>query len=270
MGSGLGFHTHQKSKQDLHGFSSRAFGYSTQSLLSSETHHLISLSFAQVLGKIKELKSQNKVSSHNYSLGLALQFPWLDENFITSASLGYCYGAHHMTSFYPQNKKSETHFRNQALSASLACCFPEMFSFFGLYLTPFIQANAVRAEQSKVQETGDFSRKASNQHPLINVTLPVGMHTTWHSETKLPNIWEVQLAYQPAIYRQNPKVLMTLVQSNGSWTTSGTPVARHALHAEGKNSVYLFKHMLVFLDYQVDLASSTITHYVNCGSEIAF
>ncbi|WP_375793528.1 hypothetical protein O1W69_00085 [Chlamydia sp. 12-01] len=270
QGEGLGIHTRQKDKNAILGFSSRSLGYSGECLLSSDTHHKFLLTFSQVIGKMKEHISKNKVASHNYLIHLSLQMPWFHEHLITTASLGYCYSDHHMQSFYPQNKKSETQFEDHALSARVGCYLYEKLSLLNHYFTPFIQLSGVRVEQTKINEIGDFPRSFSNQHPLIDIALPIGIQTSWIPKTHLPSFWEIQFAYQPSIYRQNPKILTTLLASNGSWISSGSSVARHSLHAEGRNSVYLFHNIVAFLNYQLDLSSSTTSHYINAGSRVVF
>ncbi|SYX08762.1 Polymorphic membrane protein F,chlamydial polymorphic outer membrane protein repeat,Autotransporter beta-domain [Chlamydia poikilotherma] len=270
QGQGLGMHTHQKDKNAILGFSSRSLGYSGKCLLSSKTNHKFLLTFSQVIGKMKEHTSTNKISSHNYLVNLSLQIPWFNEHLITTASLGYCYGDHHMQSFYTQNKKSETQFEDHALSARISCYLYEKLSLLNHYFTPYIQLSGVRAEQTKINETGDFPRKFSNEHPLIDVTLPIGIQTSWAPKTHLPSFWEIQLAYQPSIYRQNPKILTTLLASNGSWISSGSSVTPHSLHAEVRNSIYLFHNIVAFLNYQLDLSSSTTSHYINAGSRVVF
>ncbi|MEF9496536.1 polymorphic outer membrane protein middle domain-containing protein [Chlamydia sp. 04-14] len=270
QGQGLGTHRYQKDKDTILGFSSRSLGYSGECLLSSETNCRFLLTFSQISGKMKEHISKNKIDSHSYLLGLSLQMPWFNEHLITTASLSYCYGDHHMQSFYTQNKQSKTEFRDHALSARIGCYLHEKLAFLNHYFTPFIQLRGVRVEQTKINETGDFPRKFSNQHPLIDIALPIGIQTFWLSDTYLANLWEFQLAYQPSIYRQKPKVLTTLLASNGSWTTSGSPVARHNLHVEGRNSIHLLHNIIAFLNYQLDLSSSTTSHYVNAGSRVVF
>lgn len=59
-----------------------------------------------------------------------------------------------------------------------------------LQFRPFIKALGIHAIQESFKETGDHIRSFETQHPLINVTLPIGIscHAQHEASLKLIEI----------------------------------------------------------------------------------
>ncbi|WP_375793525.1 autotransporter domain-containing protein [Chlamydia sp. 12-01] len=270
-GEGLGLYIHQSNKYGNSGFSSRAYGYAVKGQATSATNQCFALSFAQIIGKTLENQTNHKSNSHSYLASLCWHVPWFNDSLITSASFRYCYSDHHLKSSYNQGQqKSQTEFYNHALCAVFGWAAPELYVFSDFSITPFMQIIALQVEQTDIKEVGDYARTFSNQHPLRNIALPIGGEFSGSSYSKIPTTWELEFSYQPTIYRNKPKVLTTLLASKGSWSSSATSVAKNAFHAKGKYSIYPFPNLRVFLNYQLDLSSSTTAHYVHIGSRWLF
>ncbi|MFJ1509074.1 polymorphic outer membrane protein middle domain-containing protein [Chlamydia crocodili] len=270
-GEGLGLYIHQKNKHGNSGFSSRAYGYAVKGQAKSATNQCFALSFAQVIEKTLENQTNHKSNSHSYLASLSYHVPWFDESLITSASFRYCYSDHHLKNSYNHGQeKSQAEFYNHALCAVFGWALPEWYAFSHFSITPFMQMIALQVEQTNIKEVGDHARTFSNQNPLRNIALPIGGEISGSSYSKIPTTWELEFSYRPTIYRNKPKVLTTLLASKGSWTSSATSVTKNAFHAKGKYSIDPFPNLRVFLNYQLDLSSSTTAHYIHAGSRWLF
>lgn len=202
---------------------------------------------------------------------MLIQLPWLDESIITSASLAYNYGSHTAKHFYIEdNKKSEGDFYTHSIAGSVNCILNLNLINKDFAITPFIEVLAFRATLSSFVEQGDFPRAFTLKRPLTNISLPLGLMIQWTRNAYLPTIWQAQLAYQPVVLKHYPKVLTTLLASNGTWPSLGTPTARHAFAYKVGNETMIFPYLIIFLNYQGDLSSSTFSHYLKVGSALTF
>ncbi|EPJ31220.1 autotransporter beta-domain protein [Chlamydia psittaci 06-1683] len=139
-----------------------------------------------------------------------------------------------------------------------------------LQFRPFIKALGIHAIQESFKETGEQIRSFEIKHPLINVTLPIGISCQTQHEANLKTDWKFQLAYTPTIYRQKPEILTTRWISKGSWTTSGTPVDYHAGSIAINNTTSLFDRISLSINYRGDFSKSTLCNFLNITSELQF
>ncbi|CCO01789.1 Polymorphic outer membrane protein [Chlamydia psittaci 01DC12] len=270
-GQGLVMATHQAHRLGIPGFRMKSAGYSVGTTATTTNNHRISLAFVQQSAHIKEKDSKNKLSSNNYFGGMLIRVPLLDENIITSASLAYNYGSHTAKHFYIEdNKKSEGDFYTHSIAGSVNCILNLTPLNKDLAITPFIEVLAFRATLSSFIEHGDFPRAFTLKRPLTNISLPTGLMIQWKRNAYLPTIWQAQLAYQPVVLKHYPKVLTTLLASNGTWPSLGTPNSRHAFAYKVENETMIFPYLKIFLNYQGDLSSSTFSHYLKAGSALTF
>ncbi|EPJ28442.1 polymorphic outer membrane protein middle domain-containing protein [Chlamydia psittaci] len=270
-GQGLVMATHQAHRLGIPGFRMKSAGYSVGTTATTTNNHRISLAFVQQSAHIKEKDSKNKLSSNNYFGGMLIRVPLLDENIITSASLAYNYGSHTAKHFYIEdNKKSEGDFYTHSIAGSVNCILNLTPLNKDLAITPFIEVLAFRATLSSFIEHGDFPRAFTLKRPLTNISLPSGLMIQWKRNAYLPTIWQAQLAYQPVVLKHYPKVLTTLLASNGTWPSLGTPNSRHAFAYKVENETMIFPYLKIFLNYQGDLSSSTFSHYLKAGSALTF
>ncbi|BAE81508.1 polymorphic outer membrane protein E family [Chlamydia felis Fe/C-56] len=270
-GGGSGAYVSQKTRNLKPGFELFSRGYSTQaSSPIKKTNHNFALSFSQFYSEIKESESKSKVSSNCYFAGAQLQIPWLNENILSSASLGYAY-SHNCVKTKNQNTNtlSQGYFQGHTLGSELCCMLPES-KISNLQFRPFIKALGIHAIQENFTETGMHIRSFQTKDPLINVTLPVGIYCYTEHVVNLKTIWEMQLAYSPTIYRQKPKITTTRLISKGTWITSGTPVDHHAVSILIKNTTTLLNTMSLSINYRGDFSKSTLCNFLNVTSEIKF
>ncbi|WP_375793529.1 autotransporter domain-containing protein [Chlamydia sp. 12-01] len=270
-GQGLGMTIHQRNRLGIRGFRMESAGYAATTSVATKKNHRISFSFSQQVSHIKERATSNKLSSKNYFGGVQLGLSWLDDGIITSGYLAYNYGNHKESHLYTrENKASEGYFYSHTLGAALNCTLQPNPINQAFSIAPFIEALAFRATLSSFIEHGDFIRKFSVNKPLFNVTLPIGMSMQWKRNVHLPTLWQIQLAYHPVVYRHYPKVLTTLVTSNGTWSSLGTPITRHAFAYKIGNETQIFPYLKIFLNYQGSIASSTFCNYLKAGSALIF
>ncbi|SFV97037.1 polymorphic outer membrane protein middle domain-containing protein [Chlamydia abortus] len=269
-GGGLGTYVLQKTRNSQQGFQLFSKGYSTEVAGSTETQHNFTLSFAQFYSEIRESKFKNKVSSNCYFAGAQIQIPLFDEDILTSASLGYVYSHSRVKTKNPTLKTaSEGHFHGHTIGSEICCMLPEGGVSY-LQFRPFIKALGIHAIQESFKETGDHIRSFETQHPLINVTLPIGISCHAQHEASLKTDWKFQLAYTPTIYRQKPKILTRRWISKGSWITSGTPVDYHAGSVTINNTISFFNKMSLSINYRGDFSKSTLCNFLNITSELQF
>ncbi|WP_375793532.1 autotransporter domain-containing protein [Chlamydia sp. 12-01] len=270
-GQGLVGAIYQRNRLGVHGFHMESAGYAAITSAASKTNHKLSFSFSQQISHIKEKESENKISSKSYFGGVQLRLPWLEDAIITTGTLAYNYGDHTAKHFYMEdNKDSEGYFYSHTFGASLNCTLNLNPINNAVSVAPFIEALAFRATLSSFIEQGDFARKFSVNRPLENLSLPIGMILQWARDVHLPTIWQVQLAYHPVVYRHYPRVMTTLLASNGTWPSLGTPITRHALAYKIGNETQIFSYLKIFLNYQGEFSSSTFSNYLKAGSSLIF
>ncbi|WP_348663817.1 polymorphic outer membrane protein middle domain-containing protein [Chlamydia vaughanii] len=266
-GEGLGITVRQRTKNHIHGFRMESSGYAA----GTGNNHMLALSFSQHFSHLKEKLSANKVASKNYFAGLQIRLPWLEDGMITTGSLAYNYGDHKVKNSYKENNKaSQGSFYSHGFAAAINCTWQLISLSNNLSLAPFVEAVAFHATLSSFEENGDFVRKFSATRPLRTLTTPVGIIMQLFQDTQIPTIWKLKLAYQPIVYKQYPKILTTLIASNGVWTSYGTPITRHAFAANVNNETQIFNHLKFFIDYQGEISSSTFSNYLKVGSSLHF
>ncbi|WP_348663819.1 polymorphic outer membrane protein middle domain-containing protein [Chlamydia vaughanii] len=270
-GEGLGITVHQRTKNQVHGFRMESIGYAVGTSSGTRKNQKLAFAFSQNFSHLKEKLSDNKLASKNYFGGMQVHFPLFNEMILTSGSLAYSYGDHKVKNFYKEDEKaSEGSFYSYSFAATLNCTLP-MFSIGNeLTLAPFVEAIAFRAKISSFEETGDFIRKFSSLRPLRTLTTPVGLAMQWSQDSNVPSIWKLKLAYQPMVHKQYPKILTTLMASNGMWTSYGSPLTRHAFATTLSNETWLFHNLKLFLNYHGEISSSTFSNYLKAGSSLHF
>ncbi|WP_348663812.1 polymorphic outer membrane protein middle domain-containing protein [Chlamydia vaughanii] len=266
---GLGISINQRNRYGKKGFRMESGGYSVGTSSETETHHKLAFSFAQQFSRVKEKITSNKVSSRNYFAGAQIRLPWLHENIVTTGSVAYSYGDHKAKHSYKEDaKNSEGSFYTHSFAAVINCSLQA--NAYPFIINPFIEAIAFRSSFSTFEETGEFIRKFSLDRPLHTLTIPMGISTQWHQETRFSSIWHLKLAYQPLVYKKSPRVLTKLLASNGMWFSSGTQVSRSAIAANLKNETFLSSYLKIFLNYHGEFSSSTFSNYLSIGSSIIF
>ncbi|SPN73592.1 Polymorphic membrane protein F,chlamydial polymorphic outer membrane protein repeat,Autotransporter beta-domain [Chlamydia serpentis] len=270
QGRAEGLFVHQNSTPNTSGFRIDSTGYSLHASTQTALHQKVSLSFAQLFSNTKEIGSKNRVAAHTVVSSLYVQFPWLRETLATSGVLAYSYGNHHLHSLHPTHQEhAEGRCYSHTLAAALACSLPwQKSSYF--YISPFLQIIAIRSNQTAFHEIGDNPRNFTSQKPLYNLTAPLGIQGQWQSKFHIPTDWTLEVSYQPTLYQQNPRIGVTLLASQGSWSTLGPNPTRNALGYAIHSQTHLFPHMMLSLDYRGSISSSTMTHYLQAGSILSF
>lgn len=270
-GNALGLFVHQNPKGKIPGFRMDSIGYSLGSSTKTAHNHKVSLSFAQFHSNIKEKNSQNKAASHLTFAALELKMPWLHEWIHTSTSLAYSYGSHHISSIFPTRKESaEGKTFSHSLGASASLYLPLQAVTKRVSATPFIKILGVRSFLSSFTETGSKPRKFLTDQPLCNVTVPLGIASSWYTQFRLPCEWHFEIAYEPMVYQNNPDISTTLIVSGGTWSTEGPTMARNSFVFKGSNLTSIFPNVHIFLNYQGSVSSSTSLHYLQAGSQVTF
>ncbi|WP_348663821.1 polymorphic outer membrane protein middle domain-containing protein [Chlamydia vaughanii] len=266
-GKGLGISITQKDRSEKRGFRMESGGYA----VGTNTTRKFSLSFAQQFSSIKEKVTSNKISSRNYFMGIKFCLPMLDETITTTGSLAYNYGDHKAKHYYREDlKTSRGSFYSRGMAASVKCSLPTQLRENHLVISPFAEAIVFRGTLSHCTETGDFPRAFSTSTPLTTFTLPLGMTMQWAHDTRHPKQWKIQLAYQPMIYKKTPQIRTTLLSSNGTWLSSGTPISRNTVAMNINNETQLRDSLKLILNYQGEISSSTFANYLTTGSSITF
>ena len=136
-------------------------------------------------------------------------------------------------------------------------------------LTPFAQALFSRTEPASIRESGDLARLFTLEQAHTAVVSPIGIKGAYSSDTWPTLSWEMELAYQPTLYWKRPLLNTLLIQNNGSWVTTNTPLAKHSFYGRGSHSLK-FSHLKLFANYQAEVATSTVSHYINAGGALVF
>ncbi|AEB41572.1 polymorphic outer membrane protein middle domain-containing protein [Chlamydia pecorum] len=270
-GNALGLFVHQNPKGKIPGFRMDSIGYSLGPSTKTAHNHKVSLSFAKFHSNVKEKNSQNKSASHITFAALELKMPWFHEWIYTSTSLAYSYGSHHISSIFPTRKESaEGKTFSHSLGASASLYLPIQAVTKRFSATPFIKILGVRSFLSSFTETGSKPRKFLTDQPLCNVTVPLGVQSSWRTQFHLPCEWHFEIAYEPMVYQNTPDISTTLIVSGGTWTTEGPTIARNSFVFKGSSLTSIFPNVHIFLNYQGSVSSSTSLHYLQAGSQVTF
>lgn len=270
-GNALGLFVHQNPKGKIPGFRMDSIGYSLGPSTKTAHNHKVSLSFAKFHSNVKEKNSQNKSASHITFAALKLKMPWFHEWIHTSTSLAYSYGSHHISSIFPTRKESaEGKTFSHSLGASASLYLPIQAVTKRFSATPFIKILGVRSFLSSFTETGSKPRKFLTDQPLCNVTVPLGVQSSWRTQFHLPCEWHFEIAYEPMVYQNTPDISTTLIVSGGTWTTEGPTIARNSFVFKGSSLTSIFPNVHIFLNYQGSVSSSTSLHYLQAGSQVTF
>lgn len=268
QGSASTLFTKQQKRLDYQGYSSASKGYVVSSLVSGARGHKFLLAFSQSSDTMKEKITKNTISSRYYLSALCFEHPMFDRVALIGAAA--CnYGSHKMRSFYGTQKSSKGNFHSTTLGGSLRCELRDRMPLRSIMLTPFIQALISRTEPASIQETGDLARLFSLEQAHTAVVSPIGIKGSL-SSNKWPAIaWELEVAYQPTLYWKRPLLNTLLIQNNGTWVTTNTPLAKHSFYGRGSHSLK-FSYLKLFANYQAEVATSTVSHYINAGGALVF
>ena len=268
QGSASTLFTKQLKRLDYHGYSSASKGYVLSSQVSGAHGHKFLLAFSQSSDTMKEKITKNTISSRYYLSALCFEHPMFDRVALIGAAA--CnYGSHKMRSFYGTKKSSKGNFHSTTLGGSLRCELRDRMPLRSIMLTPFIQALISRTEPASIQETGDLARLFSLEQAHTAVVSPIGIKGSL-SSNKWPAIaWELEVAYQPTLYWKRPLLNTLLIQNNGTWVTTNTPLAKHSVYGRGSHSLK-FSYLKLFANYQAEVATSTVSHYINAGGALVF
>ncbi|WP_348663813.1 polymorphic outer membrane protein middle domain-containing protein [Chlamydia vaughanii] len=268
---GQGISITQRDRKGKKGFRMESGGYAVGTSLATQENQKLSFSFAQQLSRVKEKITNNTISSKNYFSAVKIGLPWLNDSVTTTGSLAYSYGDHKVKHFYPEdNNNSVGSFYSYSIAAAIHCSLHPQKIYSPYTLSPFLEAIAFRSSLSSFKERGAFARGFAMDRPLYLITTPMGMIMQWHHDIPYPTTWKLQMAYQPIIYKQMPKILTTLLASKGTWLSSATPVTRSAFAINANNETQLFPHLKIFVNYQGEISSSTFSNYLTTGSSLTF
>lgn len=268
QGSASTLFTKQLKRLDYHRYSSASKGYVLSSQVSGAHGHKFLLAFSQSSDTMKEKITKNTISSRYYLSALCFEHPMFDRVALIGAAA--CnYGSHKMRSFYGTKKSSKGNFHSTTLGGSLRCELRDRMPLRSIMLTPFIQALISRTEPASIQETGDLARLFSLEQAHTAVVSPIGIKGSL-SSNKWPAIaWELEVAYQPTLYWKRPLLNTMLIKNNGTWVTTNTPLAKHSFYGRGSHSLK-FSYLKLFANYQAEVATSTVSHYINAGGALVF
>ncbi|WP_348663823.1 polymorphic outer membrane protein middle domain-containing protein [Chlamydia vaughanii] len=270
-GQGLGITVRQRTKNQIYGFRMESAGYAVGTSSRTLENQKLAFAFSQHFSQVQEKISDNKLSTKNYFGGMQVHFPLFNERILTSGSLAYCYGDHKLKNFYKEDDKaSQGSFYSHSFAATINCFLPFLFIGNEFTLAPFVEAIAFRSTISSFEETGDFIRKFSSLRPLRTLTTPVGIAMQWEQNSNTPTIWKLELAYKPIVHKQYPKILTTLLASNGMWASYGTPITRHSFTTSLNNETLIFNNLKIFMNYHGEISSSTFSNYLKAGSSMHF
>ncbi|AAF39131.1 autotransporter domain-containing protein [Chlamydia muridarum str. Nigg] len=268
QGSAATLFTKQQKRLDYHGYSSASKGYAISSQASGAHGHKFLFSFSQSSDTMKEKRTNNKISSRYYLSALCFEQPMFDRIALIGAA-AYNYGTHKTYNFYGTKKFSKGNFHSTTLGGSLRCELRDSMPFQSIMLTPFIQALISRTEPASIQEQGDLARLFSLKQPHTAVVSPIGIKGVY-SSNKWPTVsCEMEVAYQPTLYWKRPILNTVLIKNNGSWETTNTPLAKHSFYGRGSSSLK-FSYLKLFANYQAQVATSTVSHYMNAGGALVF
>ncbi len=265
-GHGLGLFIHQRGSKNLHGFHSHATGYAVNTTATSVTNHKISVGFSQSFSRLKESQTQNTISSHDYFAGAKFDAPFFHEKLATFLSLAYAYTSHKLTNV----KASSALFHSHTLGSQFSLALSPQNVTRSLQTTPFATLQAIHASNEAFTEEGTYARQFSTLDPLVNLSMLLGVRSSWENSHHVPMLWELELAYVPTLYRQKPKISTMLLSSLGTWNTFAAPVAYNALYARMKSTAKIFDYMNISIQYSGEISTSTQSHFLQAGGQLQF
>lgn len=270
-GGGLGMLVYQEPRKEHPGFHMHSSGYSAG--ITAGHTHIFSLRFNQAFTKLRERYAENFVSSKNYSCQGEMLFS-LQEGFLLTRLIGlYSYGSHHCHHFYTQgeNRSSEGQFCSQTFGGAAVLDFPlKPFGSTHILTAPFLGAFGVYSTLSSFTEKGAYPRNFSTQTPLINVVTPIGVKGSFVNARRRPSAWNIELAYQSVLYRQEPGIFTQLLASKGIWSGHGSPASRHAVSYKISQKTQLLRFAVLNLQYHGFYSSSTFCNYLNGELSLIF
>lgn len=265
-GHGLRMFVHQRDSQHLHGFHSHTTGYALHSTVTSVTNHKISLGFSQSFSRLKESQTRNTITSHNYFTGAKFDAPFLYEKLSTFLSLAYAFASHKLVNV----SSSQALFHSHTLGSQFSLALSPQNVTRSLQTIPFATLQAIHASNEAFTETGSYARQFSTLDPLINLSMLLGIRSSWENFHHVPTLWEAELAYVPTLYRQKPKISTMLLTSLGEWNTFASPVTYHAFSIRVKNTAQIFDYMNISMHYFGEISTSTQSHYLQAGGQLKF
>ncbi|WP_082196899.1 polymorphic outer membrane protein middle domain-containing protein [Chlamydia suis] len=270
-GGGLGMMVYQDPRKNHPGFHMRTSGYSA-GMIAGQTH-TFSLRFSQAYTKLNERYAKNYVSSKNYSCQGEMLLS-LQEGFLLTKLIGlYSYGDHSSHHFYTQgeNLLSQGKFQSQTLGGAVFVDLPlKPFGTSNLLTAPFLGAVGIYSSLSSFSEEGAYPRSFATKTPLVNVLIPIGVKGNFMNASHRPQAWTVELAYQPVLYRQEPKISTQLLASKGIWFGHGSPSSRHAMAYKISQKTQLLRFATLQLQYHGFYSSSTFCNYLNGEMSLRF
>ena len=270
-GGGLGMMVYQEPRKNHPGFHMRTSGYSA-GLIAGQTH-TFSLRFSQAYTKLNERYAKNYVSSKNYSCQGEMLLS-LQEGFLLTKLIGlYSYGNHSSHHFYTQGEDllSQGNFQSQTLGGAVFVDLPlKPFGTSNLLTAPFLGAVGIYSSLSSFSEEGAYPRSFATKTPLVNVLIPIGVKGNFMNASRRPQAWTVELAYQPVLYRQEPKISTQLLASKGTWFGQGSPSSRHAMAYKISQKTQLLRFATLQLQYHGFYSSSTFCNYLNGEMSLRF
>lgn len=270
-GGGLGMMVYQEPRKNHPGFHMRTSGYSA-GMIAGQTH-TFSLRFSQAYTKLNERYAKNYVSSKNYSCQGEMLLS-LQEGFLLTKLIGlYSYGNHSSHHFYTQGEDllSQGNFQSQTLGGAVFVDLPlKPFGTSNLLTAPFLGAVGIYSSLSSFSEEGAYPRSFATKTPLVNVLIPIGVKGNFMNASRRPQAWTVELAYQPVLYRQEPKISTQLLASKGTWFGQGSPSSRHAMAYKISQKTQLLRFATLQLQYHGFYSSSTFCNYLNGEMSLRF
>lgn len=270
-GGGLGMMVYQEPRKNHPGFHMRTSGYSA-GMIAGQTH-TFSLRFSQAYTKLNERYAKNYVSSKNYSCQGEMLLS-LQEGFLLTKFIGlYSYGNHSSHHFYTQGEDllSQGNFQSQTLGGAVFVDLPlKPFGTSNLLTAPFLGAVGIYSSLSSFSEEGAYPRSFATKTPLVNVLIPIGVKGNFMNASRRPQAWTVELAYQPVLYRQEPKISTQLLASKGTWFGQGSPSSRHAMAYKISQKTQLLRFATLQLQYHGFYSSSTFCNYLNGEMSLRF
>ena len=270
-GGGLGMMVYQEPRKNHPGFHMRTSGYSA-GMIAGQTH-TFSLRFSQAYTKLNERYAKNYVSSKNYSCQGEMLLS-LQEGFLLTKLIGlYSYGNHSSHHFYTQGEDllSQGNFQSQTLGGAVFVDLPlKPFGTSNLLTAPFLGAVGIYSSLSSFSEEGAYPRSFATKTPLVNVLIPIGVKGNFMNASRRPQAWTVELAYQPVLYRQEPKISTQLLARKGTWFGQGSPSSRHAMAYKISQKTQLLRFATLQLQYHGFYSSSTFCNYLNGEMSLRF
>ncbi len=270
-GGAKGLIHYQYDRSGVPGFHLKTTGYSVGTYASANQDHRFSLNFGQYFSHMKEQGRLNELSSKNYSIGFKAHSHWFSNLFSTTVSGVYSYGKHVVEHEYKDEGKASTgDFYSNTYGVSVRVGLPVTRVTRKTTVSPFVEMLGVRSTLSSFTEEGDYKRAFSVEHPLYELESPVGVRGKFRTYRFPSSEWEAELAYRPTLYRQRPVVTARLLASNGTWSTKGSPTAHQAISYRLSHKANLSKYLLMILNYQGVLSTTTFCNYLQAGMQLHF